>query len=74
MLNSPWPRRFARPSARTVELVACSREARQRFEHDYIACVLPHHDWRMTGAAQTLRIQRRPSLSGKARQLGIPRA
>ncbi len=47
------------------------REARQRFEHDYIAAVLEHHGWRMAEAAQTLGIQR-PNLYRKARQLGIP--
>jgi len=49
------------------------REARQRFEHDYIAAVLQHHGWRMAEAAQTLGIQR-PNLYRKARQLGIPLA
>jgi DNA-binding NtrC family response regulator len=49
------------------------REARQRFEHDYIASVLQHHGWRMADAAQTLGIQR-PNLYRKARQLGIPLA
>lgn len=49
------------------------REARLRFEHDYIAAVLQHHGWRMTDAAQTLGIQR-PNLYRKARQLGIPLA
>jgi DNA-binding NtrC family response regulator len=47
------------------------REARQRFEHDYIAAVLEHHGWRMADAAHTLGIQR-PNLYRKARQLGIP--
>jgi DNA-binding NtrC family response regulator len=47
------------------------REARLRFERDYIAAVLQHHDWRMADAAQTLGIQR-PNLYRKARQLGIP--
>src|SRR5256885_16860849 len=49
------------------------REARQRFEHDYIAAVLEHHGWRMADAARTLGIQR-PNLYRKARQLGIPLA
>ena len=49
------------------------REARLRFEHDYIAAVLQHHGWRMTDAAHTLGIQR-PNLYRKARQLGIPLA
>jgi DNA-binding NtrC family response regulator len=47
------------------------REARLRFERDYIASVLQRHDWRMAEAAQTLGIQR-PNLYRKARQLGIP--
>jgi DNA-binding NtrC family response regulator len=47
------------------------RDARQRFERDYIAAVLQHHGWRMADAAQTLGIQR-PNLYRKARQLGIP--
>lgn len=47
------------------------REARFRFERDYIAAVLRHHEWRIADAAQTLGIQR-PNLYRKARQLGIP--
>ena len=47
------------------------REARLRFERDYIAAVLQHHDWRIPDAARTLGIQR-PNLYRKARQLGIP--
>ncbi len=47
------------------------REARLRFERDYIASVLQHHGWHMANAAQTLGIQR-PNLYRKARQLGIP--
>jgi DNA-binding NtrC family response regulator len=46
------------------------REARLRFERDYIAAVLQHHGWRMADAAKTLGIQR-PNLYRKARQLGI---
>jgi DNA-binding NtrC family response regulator len=49
------------------------REARLRFERDYIASVLQHHEWRVADAAQTLGIQR-PNLYRKARQLGIPLA
>jgi DNA-binding NtrC family response regulator len=49
------------------------REARLRFEREYIAAVLQHHGWRMAAAAQTLGIQR-PNLYRKARQLGIPLA
>ena len=47
------------------------RDARVRFERDYIAAVLQHHGWRMADAARTLGIQR-PNLYRKARQLGIP--
>ena len=47
------------------------REARLRFEREYIAAVLQHHEWCMSEAAQTLGIQR-PNLYRKARQLGIP--
>ena len=46
------------------------REARLRFERDYIGAVLHHCGWRMADAAQTLGIQR-PNLYRKARQLGI---
>jgi DNA-binding NtrC family response regulator len=49
------------------------REARLRFERDYISAVLHHHRWRMSDAAHTLGIQR-PNLYRKARQLGIPLA
>ena len=49
------------------------RDARLRFERDYIAAVLQHHAWRMADAARTLGIQR-PNLYRKARQLGIPLA
>jgi DNA-binding NtrC family response regulator len=47
------------------------REARLRFERDYISAVLRRHGWRMAEAAQTLGIQR-PNLYRKARALGIP--
>lgn len=49
------------------------RDARLRFERDYIAAVLQHHQWRMAEAARTLGIQR-PNLYRKVRQLGIPLA
>ena len=49
------------------------REARLRFERDYIASVLQHCGWKMADAARTLGIQR-PNLYRKARQLGIPLA
>jgi DNA-binding NtrC family response regulator len=47
------------------------RDARLRFERDYIAAVLQHHGWQMAAAAQALGMQR-PNLYRKARQLGIP--
>jgi len=47
------------------------REARLRFEREYITAVLQHHAWHMADAAQALGIQR-PNLYRKARQLGIP--
>ncbi len=47
------------------------REARLRFEREYISAVLHHHGWRLKDAARTLGIQR-PNLYRKARQLGIP--
>jgi two-component system nitrogen regulation response regulator NtrX len=47
------------------------KEARLRFERDYIAAVLQYHGWKVADAAQTLGIQR-PNLYRKARQLGIP--
>src|SRR5262249_897329 len=40
------------------------REARLRFERDYISAVLQHHGWRMADAAETLGIQR-PNLYRK---------
>lgn len=52
---------------------ASLREARLRFERDYIAAVLEHHDWRMSEAARALGIER-ANLYRKTRQLGISRA
>jgi DNA-binding NtrC family response regulator len=49
------------------------REARLRFEREYVAAVLQHHQWRVAEAAQSLGIQRL-NLYRKARQLGIPLA
>jgi len=49
------------------------REARLRFERNYIASVLEHCGWRIADAAHILGIQR-PNLYRKARQLGIPLA
>ena len=49
------------------------REARRRFEREYIATVLEQHQWRMSEAARTLGIER-ANLYRKTRQLGISRA
>ena len=49
------------------------REARRRFEREYIAAVLEQHEWRMSDAARTLGIER-ANLYRKTRQLGIVRA
>lgn len=51
---------------------ASLREARQRFEREYIEAVLEHHDWQMSAAARTLGIER-ANLYRKTRQLGISR-
>lgn len=48
------------------------REARRRFEREYIATVLEQHHWRMSDAARTLGIER-ANLYRKTRQLGISR-
>jgi len=58
---------FGRPSPS-----ASLREARLRFERDYIAAVLERHQWRMSDAARTLGIER-ANLYRKTRQLGISR-
>jgi two-component system nitrogen regulation response regulator NtrX len=55
-----------------VDLTASLRDARRRFEHDYIAAVLERHQWRMSEAARALGIER-ANLYRKARQLGIVR-
>lgn len=54
------------------DLTASLREARRRFERDYIAAVLERHQWRMSDAARTLGIER-ANLYRKTRQLGIVR-
>jgi DNA-binding NtrC family response regulator len=59
---------FMRP-----DLTASLREARHRFEREYIAAVLERHQWRMVDAARTLGIER-ANLYRKTRQLGITRA
>jgi DNA-binding NtrC family response regulator len=48
------------------------REARRRFEREYIVAVLERHQWRMSDAARTLGIER-ANLYRKTRQLGISR-
>jgi DNA-binding NtrC family response regulator len=48
------------------------RDARTRFERDYLAAVLAHHGWRMAEAAATLGIER-ANLYRKVRQLGLRR-
>lgn len=55
-----------------LDLTASLREARRRFERDYIAAVLEHHQWRMSEAARALGIER-ANLYRKTRQLGIAR-
>lgn len=54
------------------DLTASLREARRRFEREYIAAVLERHQWRMSDAARMLGIER-ANLYRKARQLGITR-
>jgi DNA-binding NtrC family response regulator len=58
--------------ARRVTPVVSLREARRRFEREYIASVLEQHDWRMSEAARTLGIER-ANLYRKTRELGIQR-
>jgi DNA-binding NtrC family response regulator len=55
-----------------LDLTASLREARRRFERDYIAAVLERHQWRMSEAARALGIER-ANLYRKTRQLGIAR-
>jgi DNA-binding NtrC family response regulator len=54
------------------DLTAGLREARRRFERDYIAAVLDRHHWRMSDAARALGLER-ANLYRKTRQLGIAR-
>lgn len=56
-----------------LDLTASLRDARQRFEREYIAAVLERHRWRMSEAARALGIER-ANLYRKTRQLGITRA
>ena len=67
LVHLPIQANFTRP-----DLTASLREARRRFERDYIAAVLEHHHWRMSDAARTLGIER-ANLYRKTRQLGITR-
>jgi DNA-binding NtrC family response regulator len=55
------------------DLTASLRDARRRFERDYIAAVLERHQWSMSEAARALGIER-ANLYRKTRQLGIVRA
>jgi DNA-binding NtrC family response regulator len=48
------------------------RDARKRFEREYIAAVLDQHGWRIARAAATLGIER-ANLYRKIRQLGLTR-
>lgn len=55
-----------------IEPTSSLREAKRRFERDYIAAVLERHRWSMRDAARTLGIER-ANLYRKTRQLGITR-
>ena len=55
-----------------IDLTASLRDARRRFERDYIAAVLERHQWRMSEAARALGLER-ANLYRKTRQLGIVR-
>jgi two-component system response regulator HydG len=67
LTHVPMDGAFAR-----VDLTASLRDARRRFEREYIAAVLERHNWRMSDAARALGIER-ANLYRKARQLGISR-
>jgi DNA-binding NtrC family response regulator len=67
LMHLPIEGAFAR-----FDLTASLREARRRFEREYIAAVLERHSWRMSEAARTLGIER-ANLYRKTRQLGITR-
>jgi two-component system response regulator HydG len=56
-----------------LDLTASLRDARRRFEREYIAAVLERHHWRMSDAARTLGMER-ANLYRKTRQLGIARS
>jgi DNA-binding NtrC family response regulator len=59
--------------ARRLTPFVSLREARRRFEREYIASVLEQHGWRMSDAARTLGIER-ANLYRKTRELGIQRS
>jgi two-component system, NtrC family, nitrogen regulation response regulator NtrX len=59
-------------SSVTRPSVTSIKEARSRFEREYISSVLQRHRWRMEDTARTLGIQR-TNLYRKMRQLGIRR-
>jgi len=59
--------------ARRIAPAISLREARRRFEREYIASVLEQHGWRMSDAARTLGIER-ANLYRKTRELGIQRS
>ena len=59
-------------AARTFEASGTLREARARFEREYIAAVLEHHHGRIGEAARELGIQR-TNLYRKMRSLRVPR-
>ncbi|MBA3888854.1 MAG: sigma-54-dependent Fis family transcriptional regulator [Acidobacteria bacterium] len=55
-----------------LDTTATLKDARRRFEREYIEAVLERHRWKMSEAARTLGIER-ANLYRKARQLGISR-
>jgi DNA-binding NtrC family response regulator len=57
------------PPARPAEKL---KEARLRFEREFVLGVLERHAWRMSEAARALGLQR-PNLYRKARRLGLRR-
>lgn len=67
LMHVPIEGGFAR-----LDLTTSLREARRRFEREYISAVLEHHHWRMRDAARALGIER-ANLYRKTRQLGIRR-
>jgi len=68
LANLPIEGAFAR-----VDLTSSLRDARLRFEREYIAAVLDKHHWKMAEAAGALGIER-ANLYRKVRQLGLSRA